>query len=158
VMDAVNSIHSVALDEEQITSCQEQLAKYHEKYKKKLKGKNVMYVKQLMYVINLFAQYFSGPSASCMLSVNTFVDALKIDHINIFKLQNFIKESKIANKLLGFAESARKKEWKSQGNSAKTYTPSHDQPLRVIDQFFSALSHPDKDGRVLVSKKPGIFC
>ena len=98
-MDTINSIHSVSVQEKNVDDCHDQLSRYNEKYKMKFNDKTKMYVNQIMRILVLLKRYLNDGASSCMLHINAFADAVKIDHINLFKLQNFIKESKIANKV-----------------------------------------------------------
>lgn len=152
LIDSITSIHSILLEEPQIQKCNEQLKLYYEKYQSKFKGKTIMYVKQLMYFINKILNYFKSLESSFMMSVNSFLSEINIDHFNLFKLLSFIKESRIANKLLGFSEQIRKKEMIKEG---KEYSPIHESPMRNIENFLSVLNNPENDGRVLVTKNSG---
>jgi chromosome transmission fidelity protein 1 len=153
VIEAINSIHSCLLDETQIKKCLEQLHFYFEKYKSKFKGKTTMYIRQLIFILKQFSSCLELFENSCIMSIKNLIDKLKIEHFNLFKLHSFIKESRLSSKLHGLSEQARKKEMKSNGD---VFISNHEIPLRIFDQFLTALNRPDTDGRVLVTNKPGV--
>lgn len=80
--------------------CQDQVSRYYEKFKFKFNGKSTMYVKQLIFILNTLRKYFDDEKVSDrMLKVNEFVDISGLEAFNLLKLEQFLVESKIANKV-----------------------------------------------------------
>ncbi|KAI9189892.1 ATP-dependent DNA helicase chl1 [Blastocladiella emersonii ATCC 22665] len=86
--------------------------------------------------------------ASELMHVDAFIFALEVDHINLFKLATFLRDSQLPRKLLGFVE---KHEAPPAGATAgDTDTMSrHIWPLAVFERLLTKLIAPDTDGRVL---------
>lgn len=75
----------------------------------------------------------------------------------MFKLIKFMEESKLANKMHGFAldfaESASKADIQSNDtNEEDMYIIKHSSPLLQIQQLINSIATPDADGRILISK------
>jgi chromosome transmission fidelity protein 1 len=160
LIDAINSLHSIVFDEHRV-GCNvnsekafEQLTGYFEKYKNRFNSNNTMYIKQILFILNLFKKFFKDAQA-CMIPVNTFVTKIGIDHLNLYKLLAFMKKSKLAIKLKGFAEKKP-----AAGHTSTNLDPlvsSHEYTLGVFESFIHSLSHPDVDGRILVSTQGIVF-
>jgi chromosome transmission fidelity protein 1 len=145
-----------------LTAALKQLKAYYEKYKERLSGKNTCYIQQIILIchnllhLNSFHEDKEN-SNSLMCTVHEFVSILKIDHINLFKLIKFMEESKLANKMHGFAldfaESASKADIQSNDtNEEDMYIIKHSSPLLQIQQLINSIATPDADGRILIAK------
>ncbi|KAI9141155.1 helicase C-terminal domain-containing protein [Paraphysoderma sedebokerense] len=91
-----------------------------------------------------------------MVEVNQFLNEIGVDHLNLFKLEKYLKESGLPKKLNGFVE---KQEAMKQDNmdtnvsmseKDEVFVPKNMSPIHNITEFFMALTNADKDGRVLV--------
>ncbi|XP_068596003.1 ATP-dependent DNA helicase DDX11 [Brachionichthys hirsutus] len=113
--DTLSCIHSAELTGAQLCCAHSQLSQYADRYKSRLKAKNVMYVKQILFVIEGLVQVLGGKvgrnpqsqttqSGSDMLTINNFLFKAQIDNINLFKLQRYFEKSMISRKLGGFVE------------------------------------------------------
>ena len=105
----------------------------------RLKGKNIVYIKQLLIILSALStllkkfnslrkskQKENGMwvieieclSLTFFIDINSFksctdfVHDLQIDHINLFKILNYLEESKLPQKLQGFVEKDQKQEIK----------------------------------------------
>jgi chromosome transmission fidelity protein 1 len=159
VIDAINSMHSITINSIELKATLMQLEKYYERYKSRLSGKNSLYIKQLKLVCEQLLKFRGleeNKKDSMLLGVPEYVEQLEIEHVNLFKLLNFLKETKLSNKLQGFSEKAKTK---LQVNSSdeKLYLSTHSSPLRQLEQLFGTLNNPDEDGRVIISKADGIL-
>uniref|UniRef100_A0AAQ4RJT7 DEAD/H (Asp-Glu-Ala-Asp/His) box helicase 11 n=1 Tax=Gasterosteus aculeatus aculeatus TaxID=481459 RepID=A0AAQ4RJT7_GASAC len=92
-----------------------QLAQYGDRYKSRLKAKNVMYIKQILFAIEGLVRALGGkvgqnPQSQTTLTgtelhtINNFLFKAQIDNINLFKLQRYFEKSTISRKLGGFVE------------------------------------------------------
>ncbi|KAJ7329162.1 hypothetical protein JRQ81_015336 [Phrynocephalus forsythii] len=89
-----------------------QLSQYMERYRKRLKAKNLMYVKQILFLLEKFVAVLGGnvsqnpntqhlPEAGVQLkSINDFLFQCQIDNINLFKVQRYCERSLISRKVL----------------------------------------------------------
>ncbi|XP_038124814.1 ATP-dependent DNA helicase DDX11 [Cyprinodon tularosa] len=113
--DTLSCIHSVELNGAQLCRAQSQLTQYAERYKSRLKAKNVMYIKQILFVIEGLIRVLGGKvgqnpqsqitqAGTEMYTINNFLFKAQIDNINLFKLHRYIEKSMISRKLGGFVE------------------------------------------------------
>ncbi|XP_065798967.1 ATP-dependent DNA helicase DDX11 isoform X2 [Muntiacus reevesi] len=105
-----------AIPAAQLCQAHNQLLQYTERYGKRLKAKNLMYIKQLLYLLEKFVAVLGGnikqnPNTQSLLqagtelkTINDFLFQSEIDNINLFKVRRYCEKSKISRKLLGFTE------------------------------------------------------
>lgn len=90
-----------------------QLSQYEEKYKNRLKAKNLRYIKLILFIVNSFIKFLTPKSSdkstqsneetsSSIMKTNDFLFATQIDNLNIFKIEKYIQKSEIVKKLNGF--------------------------------------------------------
>uniref|UniRef100_A0A667YSY2 ATP-dependent DNA helicase DDX11 n=1 Tax=Myripristis murdjan TaxID=586833 RepID=A0A667YSY2_9TELE len=108
--DTLSCIHSTELSGVELCRAHSQLTQYSERYKSRLKAKNLMYVKQILFVLEGLVRALGGESVwaemrTDLLTINNFLFKAQIDNINLFKvLQRYFEKSKISRKLCGFME------------------------------------------------------
>ncbi|XP_042351747.1 ATP-dependent DNA helicase DDX11 [Plectropomus leopardus] len=113
--DTLSCIHSAELTGAQLCRAHSQLTQYADRYKSRLKAKNLMYIKQILFVIEGLVRALGGkvgqnPQSQAtltgteMLTINNFLFKAQIDNINLFKLQRYFEKSMISRKLGGFVE------------------------------------------------------
>ncbi|XP_029909054.1 ATP-dependent DNA helicase DDX11 [Myripristis murdjan] len=113
--DTLSCIHSTELSGVELCRAHSQLTQYSERYKSRLKAKNLMYVKQILFVLEGLVRALGGkvgqnPQSQTtqpgtdLLTINNFLFKAQIDNINLFKLQRYFEKSKISRKLCGFME------------------------------------------------------
>ncbi|XP_028441239.1 ATP-dependent DNA helicase DDX11 isoform X2 [Perca flavescens] len=126
--DTLSCIHSAELNGAQLCRVHSQLTQYADRYKSRLKAKNLMYIKQILFVIEGLVRVLGGKvgqnpqsqttqTGTEMLSINNFLFKAQIDNINLFKLQRYFEKSLISRKLGGFVE-------KYAGSGVSLHTPS----------------------------------
>lgn len=86
----------------------------HCRFRSRLKAKNLLYVKQILYVLNCLLRFLEGKtdnkkqrlekSESKVLTVNQFLSDSGFDNINLFKVLQYCRKSQISKKLNGFVE------------------------------------------------------
>lgn len=175
LMETMTSIYTVSLSLQQIQLAWNQLNLYIEKYRSRLLGKNVVYIKQILSIIKILVRHLTPKDQAqrkdSVMRVNEFLHASSIDHINMFKIQNYLQVSSLARKLNGFIDKAREKEEEERQKELlknPKATPAKPSPsltsstltLTQIESFLMALTNPDKDGRIVTSfgsaENPGI--
>ncbi|KAJ1655704.1 ATP-dependent DNA helicase chl1 [Dispira simplex] len=117
--DTLSQIHSCTVHLDHVNKAFSQLTAYFQKYKNRLSGGNVIYVRQLLSLLKALRKYLNSggnrrisltpatndtKEPSCMLTTNDLLHELKIDNINLFQLQRFMQQSEIAKKLNGFID------------------------------------------------------
>ncbi|XP_065538161.1 ATP-dependent DNA helicase DDX11 isoform X1 [Lathamus discolor] len=116
LVDTITCIHSAEVSGSQLCCAHSQLLQYMERYRKRLKAKNLMYIKQILYLLERFVAMLGGnvnQNPSCqavsqtgtvLKSINDFLFQSHIDNINLFKVQRYCEKSLISRKLFGFVE------------------------------------------------------
>ncbi|XP_026549286.1 ATP-dependent DNA helicase DDX11 [Notechis scutatus] len=116
LIDTIASIYSTQVTGSQLCRAHSQLLQYMERYRKRLKAKNLMYIKQILFLLERFVAVLGGsvnqnPNAQSipeggvqLKSINDFLFQCQVDNINLFKVQRYCEKSCISKKLLGFVE------------------------------------------------------
>ncbi|KAL9546912.1 hypothetical protein MBANPS3_006436 [Mucor bainieri] len=175
LMETMTSIYTVSLSLHQIQLAWNQLNLYIQKYRSRLLGKNVVYIKQILSIIKVLIRHLTPKEEAqrkdSVMRVNDFLHAASIDHINMFKIQNYLQASSLARKLNGFIDKAREKEEEDRQKELlknPKAAPAKPSPsltsssltLTQIESFLMALTNPDKDGRIVTSfgnaENPGV--
>ncbi|KAM6167608.1 ATP-dependent DNA helicase DDX11 [Erethizon dorsatum] len=116
LIDTITGIHGTEVSGSQLCQAHSQLLQYMERYRKRLKAKNLMYIKQLLYLLEKFVAVLGGnvkqnPSAQSLLqtgtelkTINDFLFQSQVDNLNLFKVQRYCEKSKVSRKLCGFTE------------------------------------------------------
>ncbi|TMW60568.1 hypothetical protein Poli38472_000610 [Pythium oligandrum] len=172
IIEAINSTYQVMVTNKQLVVSRRSLWAYFKKYEKRFKGKNVFYIKQLLSILEAMTKYLrqaaknasnsSGAegddsTSASIMSINDFVFNAGVDNFNMFKIVQYLNQSELAKKLMGFMDT-------EQGAAAATSTietlsstedgdefeSRHVSPLRTIEALFKALTNTTKDGRIRV--------
>ncbi|XP_027015139.1 ATP-dependent DNA helicase DDX11 isoform X2 [Tachysurus fulvidraco] len=124
--DTITALHSAEVNGSQLCRAHSQLSQYCERYRSRLKAKNLMYIKQILFVLEGLVRTLGGkagmnPVAQStqpgteLLTINDFLFRAQIDNINLFKVQRYFEKSLISRKLFGFSE-------KYEGSGVSTHT------------------------------------
>ncbi|XP_040318706.1 ATP-dependent DNA helicase DDX11 isoform X2 [Herpailurus yagouaroundi] len=105
-----------AIPAAQFCQAHSQLLQYMERYGKRLKAKNLMYIKQLLYLLEQFVTVLGGnikqnpntqslsQTGTELKTINDFLFQSQIDNINLFKVRRYCEKSMVSRKLFGFTE------------------------------------------------------
>ncbi|XP_053175106.1 ATP-dependent DNA helicase DDX11 [Scomber japonicus] len=135
--DTLSCIHSAELTGAQLCRAHAQLTQYADRFKGRLKAKNLMYIKQILFVIEGLVRVLGGKvgqnpqsqptqAGTEMLTINNFLFKAQIDNINLFKLQKYFEKSMISRKLGGFVE-----KYAGSGMSVHTQSSSNKENRRT---------------------------
>jgi chromosome transmission fidelity protein 1 len=138
-----------------------QLSQYLQRYKSRLLGKNIVYIKQIMTIVKAMIRFLDNAAQQnktsnkeTILNINEFLHELGIDHLNMFKIEKFLKDSKLARKLNGFLDMKKKKDSQDQNTRENENNNSQSDSsvpiLNQIEALLMALTNADKDGRILI--------
>nr|XP_047913861.1 ATP-dependent DNA helicase DDX11 isoform X1 [Anser cygnoides] len=157
LIDTITCIHSAEVSGSQLCCAHSQLLQYTERYRKRLKAKNLMYIKQILYLLERFVAMLGGnvnQNPSCqavsqtgtvLKSINDFLFQSQIDNINLFKVQRYCEKSLISRKLFGFVE-----RYGSPATAVKTN--KENQRVAGLQSFLLSLQQgSDKEARTLQS-------
>ncbi|NXN13715.1 DDX11 helicase, partial [Indicator maculatus] len=152
LIDTITCIHSAEVSGSQLCCAHSQLSQYMERYRKHLKAKNLMYIKQILYMLERFVAVLGGnvnqnprcqavPQTGIVLkSINDFLFQSQIDNINLFKVQRYCEKSLISRKLFGFVERYR-------GPATAVKTNKENQKLAGLQSFLLTFQQgSDKEG------------
>lgn len=116
LIDTISSIYSIEVSGSQLCQAHSQLLQYMERYQKRLKSKNLMYIKQILFLLEKFVAVLGGninqnpntqnltQTGTELKTINDFLFQSQVDNINLFKVQHYFEKSKISRKLFGFTE------------------------------------------------------
>ncbi|XP_072040850.1 ATP-dependent DNA helicase DDX11-like [Amphiura filiformis] len=116
LVETISNVYSVEVNGAQLCRAHSQLSQYMEKYRSRLKAKNLMYIKQIVQVLASWIRCLggrigcapdtqkTGPASSKLFTINDFLFTTQMDNINLFKLQKYCERSHISRKLNGFVE------------------------------------------------------
>lgn len=164
LMDAIMGIYSVSVTLHQMEQARAQLNAYLQKFRKKLKGKNRVYIAQTIRILDSITSYLQALNARStsndgLVDMMTIMSGKGVDQINIYKLNAYLQESKLARKVDGYtAFSDEEAEANKAGKKkdASRNTPRHNIPvLMQVQAFLLSLMNPSGEGRFFYSKEDG---
>ncbi|XP_069821453.1 ATP-dependent DNA helicase DDX11 isoform X2 [Dendropsophus ebraccatus] len=119
LIDTITGMYSCQVTGAQLCQAHSQLTQYAERYRSRLKAKNLMYIKQLLFLLERFVGALGGnikqnpnyqkvsQPGTTLRSINDFLFYSQVDNINLFKVQRYCMKSMISRKLFGFTEKFR---------------------------------------------------
>ena len=153
LMDAISNIHSVIITQSQLERSKAILNIYLQKFRNKLKGKNRTYVVQVARVIDSLSSFLNQNAQNPRLSeavvkVSDLMAGKGADQVNVHKLIRYLKESKLARKVEGYAKYIEE-QTPGPGSELKgSGTPV----LMAVESFLGALTNPASEGRFFYEK------
>jgi chromosome transmission fidelity protein 1 len=153
LMDSICGIYSCEITLSQLQQGREQLILYLQRFRNKLKGKNRIYVTQIIRLLDSLIAYLQPKSVSKgskdgEVQISELLSSKGVDQINLFKLNTYIHESRLARKVDGYtAHKASNDKVGEQDSSDKSTTPV----LMQIQSFMLALMNPSSEGRFFFS-------
>ena len=146
LIDAIAETYSVTVSLSQLDEAISQVTIYAQRFKSRLKGKNRVYLTQLIRLITAIADCLRQTlSKACHAEIETSSTQLMsgkgTDQIRPHKLIRYLHESKLAYKVEGYAES-------------KERSSSHTQGFFMnLQNFLVVLMNPSKEGRFFCFKQ-----
>ena len=155
LMDAISNIHSTTVSLSQLKQSRAQIGTYLQKFSNRLKGKNRVYVTQIVRLIDSLVRFLentltNNESIDGMVSISDLLSGKGADQINLYKLDCYLRESKLSRKVdgyIGYAEKAQKK----TTESCNSTTPV----LTHVQNFLQSLTNPAAEGRFFFQKLEG---
>jgi len=175
LLDAISNIHSSSITLSQLKLGRAQLGGYLLKFRNRLKGKNRVYVTQLVRLIDSLKNFLEGKSGAALKAggdegevvVGELLKGNGVDQINLYKLMRYLQESKIARKVEQYAilEAEQQTSAITQANKSKalggppsrinndekddnTTVPGAGMPILThLQSFLLALTYPAAEGR-----------
>jgi chromosome transmission fidelity protein 1 len=139
LMDAIAGIYSVSVTLEQVQQARAQLTVYLQKFRNKLKGKNRVYVAQTIRILDSITTYLksveNGKTTDGLVDMLTIMSGKGVDQVNIFKLNTYLQESKLARKVDGYTTYAETTE-KAGKDKTLEKAPRQNVPVLMHVQSF----------------------
>lgn len=147
LMDTISNIHSLSITHSQLQRCREQLTIYLHKYRSKLKGKNRVYLTQLVRLLDSLSSRLheigsQSQTRDGIIAVDELMSGKGIDQINLYKLTRYLEESKLARKVSGYIT------YIEDEKAPSTVEPPSTSPiLTQVQSFIQTLTYPASEGR-----------
>lgn len=157
-MDAIAGIYSVSVTLNQVREARTQLTVYLQKFRNKLKGKNRVYVAQTVRMLDSIFAYLQSKNVDPkavdgLVDMGLLMSGKGVDQINIYKLNTYLQESRLARKVDGYTTYA---EQSQAGGSEDTVGNRGRQTVPVLMQvqaFLLSLMNPSDEGRFFYSRE-----
>ena len=152
LMDTIANIHSITITRSQLTRCRSQIGIYLQKFRNRLKGKNRVYVAQVVRLLDSISAYLDSKALDAMEGVAEIADLMAgkgVDQINLYKLVHYLQGSKLARKVEGFVAHMEQQKTKDDPQN-ETLPSSHQSMMPVlthIQSFIQTLTNPAAEGR-----------
>ncbi|KAI9722840.1 MAG: ATP-dependent DNA helicase chl1 [Chrysothrix sp. TS-e1954] len=160
LVDAISNIHSVSVSLAQLLRSRAQLETYLQKFRNRLKGKNRVYIAQLVRLIDsltlaLQEQQKAAAHTDCAVEMSYLMRGKGVDQINLHKLMRYLQESKLARKVDGYHvyidEQSSIAAQKSRGTTVSKASLGTMPVLTHVSTFMHALANPSAEGRFFCS-------
>lgn len=151
-MDTISNLHSIIVTQSQLKRCRDQLGIYLQKFRNRLKGKNRVYVTQLVRLIDSISSYLQrsvigSQTRDGILNVSDLMTGKGVDQINLYKLMRYLDESKLARKVEDYIA------YSEVQNSTKTSIPHSSIPVLMhVQSFLKSLTNPTSEGQFFYEK------
>ncbi|KAF2835740.1 ATP-dependent RNA helicase CHL1 [Patellaria atrata CBS 101060] len=162
LMDAITGIYSITVLMSQFQRSRAQLGTYLQKFRNHLKGKNRVYLTQIVRLLDSLISYLRNKAdskpAEGVLRTGDIMTGKGLDQINLFKLTKYIQDSKLARKVDGYIVQLEEKSHETAKASSSTIagvqnTSPRGVPLLThIQSFLLALMNPSEEGRFFFSR------
>ncbi|KAF4554661.1 ATP-dependent DNA helicase chl1-like protein [Elsinoe fawcettii] len=155
LMDAILGIYTAEISLAHVETAKDQLMQYLQKFRNRLAGKNRVYVTQTVRLLDSLkaALAHTRSENEVELDSGTLLSGKGVDQINLYKLSQYFRESKLARKVQGYTQHQRQQ---ASDNTGKTVSSTEDQTpvLNIFQNFIMALTNPAKEGRFFYHKGP----
>ena len=153
LMDAISNIHSVTITQAQLNRCRAQLGMYLQKFRNILKGKNRVYVTQVVRLLDSLSRYLEEngrdrKASEGIVNVSDLLAGKGVDQINLYKLMRYLVESKLARKVEGYIAQAGDNETSAAQDPRASMAPV----LTHVQSFLQVLTYPASEGRFFYEK------
>ncbi|KAK4160519.1 ATP-dependent RNA helicase chl1 [Cladorrhinum sp. PSN259] len=154
IMDAVANVHAAEIRLSELRMARQMLGVYVKRFGKKLKGENRVMVAQVGKVIESLSEWLNGQlevkGDHGIADTNSLLKARGADQINLFKLIQYIQESKLAYKVESYVSYAEEHQQDTTEPPKKSSSSSP--VLHTLVSFLLALTNLSTEGRVFYEK------
>ncbi|PWN33962.1 DNA repair helicase [Meira miltonrushii] len=154
LIDTILATHTVLVSSWQIQRAISQINDYLDKFSSRLKGTNEINLQKLLLTLRSL-------DTSCTNAVQNKAQSMtpaelmrkiggNIDQINLLELDRWLRETKIARKIAGYADRKLRVEASTE-ETMQRVSHSGISALHTIESFLLALTNRDLDGRIYFS-------
>ena len=153
LMDVISNIHSATVSLSQLRLASSQLTTYAKKFKTKLKGKNRVYVAQVIRLIASLTAYLQSVLDDASgwvedtVQISDLMSGKGVDQVNPHKLSRYLHESKLARKVDGYIEHSETADTADRTASKQTVPV-----LFQVQSFLLPLMNPSAEGKLFYEK------
>jgi chromosome transmission fidelity protein 1 len=117
LLETINNVYSTEITGAHILRTHSQLQQYEVRFRSRLKAKNLLYIKQIIYILSCFVKCLGGSTSvsaeqqstgsqddTKLWTIHNFLFHTKLDNYNMFKVVQYCRNSQISKKLNGFVE------------------------------------------------------
>ncbi|KAF9874331.1 DNA repair helicase [Colletotrichum karsti] len=156
IMDAVANVYASEVKLSELRRARQMLGVYVKRFGKKLKGENRVMVGQVGRVIEGLTEWMDGAvklkNAHGIVDSKVLLRCKGVDQINLFKLIQYIQDSKLAYKIESYV--AHVEEEAAQANPGKAPSRSSTPVLHILSSFLISLTNLSSEGRIFYEKIP----
>ncbi|OAP58800.1 hypothetical protein AYL99_06097 [Fonsecaea erecta] len=148
LMDAIADTFSVSLRLSQLEQGSGQVISYASRFKNRLKGKNRVYIMQVIRLLNSMTDCLretlrKPTSAPATITAAQLMSGKGVDQIKPHKLLQYLHESKLCHKVEGYSEAQPDRLNSNHSKGA----------LLQFQNFLVVLMNPDDEGRFFTSRQ-----
>ena len=99
LLDTISQIHSATVSSDILDYAAQQVNQYFSRYKARLLPKNLLYIKQVKFILTKMKKMLESTQASKLMSTFEFINESDIFNLDIIKLVRYIEKSKLAQKV-----------------------------------------------------------
>ncbi|XXH01043.1 Sterol 3-beta-glucosyltransferase [Hypoxylon texense] len=151
IMDAVANVYASAISLSELRRARQMLSVYVKKFGKKLKGENRVMVAQVARVVDGLKEWLENAlglkSNQGIVDPNVLLRSRSIDQINMYKLIQYVQDSKLAYKIEGYVAQAE-----SQAGDNGATTLRSTPVLHTLLSFLVSLNNLSSEGRIFYHK------
>ncbi|KAI8965492.1 DNA repair helicase [Daldinia sp. FL1419] len=151
IMDAVANVYASEISLGELKRARQMLGVYVKKFGKKLKGENRVMVAQVAKVVDGLREWLEKAlelkSDQGIVDSNILLRSKGIDQINMYKLIQYIQDSKLAYKIEGYAAQVE-----SEGAGDASITTRSTPVLHTLLSFLVSLNNLSSEGRIFYHK------
>ncbi|KKA29146.1 hypothetical protein TD95_004251 [Thielaviopsis punctulata] len=161
IMDAIANVHSASVKLSELKKARQMLGVYIKKFGKRLKPENRVQVGRVARVMECLSTWLiealDGKAEHGVVTATSLLSKKGANQVNLYKLVQYMQESKLAYKIEGYLSHVEAEQTKLQGKSAAklgtdTDSISSTPVLQTLVSFLLALTNLSFEGRIFFQK------
>jgi chromosome transmission fidelity protein 1 len=152
IMDAVSNVYAAQIRLSELRKARQALGVYVKRFGKKLKGENRVMVAHVAKVVDSLSQWLAGAMEAKgthgIVDANVLLKGKGADQVNLYKLIQYIQDSKLAYKVESYAA------YVEDDGSTSRQASNSNPVLHNLNSFLTALTNLSTEGRIFYEKLP----